>query len=258
MISPLAYVDPSAVIGKNTEIGPFCYIDKNVVIGDNNILMPHVSVMYGSRIGNGNTIHPGAVIGGIPQDLKFIGEETTAEIGDNNRIRENVTINRGTASKGKTVVGSNNLLMESMHIAHDCVVGNYCIIGNSTKLGGEVEVEDHATISAGVLIHQFTHIGGYVMIQGGSGVSQDVPPFTMSGRNPLTYMGINLVRLRREKFSPETIEAIHNAYRIIYQQGLNVSQAIAAIKENEIASDPQVQYIIDFISRSQRGIIRDR
>ena len=258
MISPLAYVDPSAVIGKNTEIGPFCYIDKNVVIGDNNILMPHVSVMYGSRIGNGNTIHPGAVIGGIPQDLKFIGEETTAEIGDNNRIRENVTINRGTASKGKTVVGSNNLLMESMHIAHDCVVGNYCIIGNSTKLGGEVEVEDHATISAGVLIHQFTHIGGYVMIQGGSGVSQDVPPFTMSGRNPLTYMGINLVRLRREKFSPETIEAIHNAYRIIYQQGLNVSQALAAIKENEIASDLQVQYIIDFISRSQRGIIRDR
>ena len=258
MISPLAYVDPSAKIGKNTEIGPFCYIDKNVIIGDNNIIMPHVSIMYGARIGNGNTIHPGAVIGGIPQDLKFIGEETTAEIGDNNRIRENVTINRGTASKGKTVVGSNNLLMESMHVAHDCIVGNYCIIGNSTKLGGEVEVEDHATISAGVLIHQFTHIGGYVMIQGGSGVSQDVPPFTMSGRNPLTYMGINLVRLRRENFSPETIEAIHNAYRIIYQQGLNVSQAISALKESEIAADKQVQYIIDFISRSQRGIIRDR
>jgi len=214
--------------------------------------------MYGSRIGNGNTIHPGAVIGGIPQDLKFVGEESTAEIGDNNRIRENVTINRGTASKGKTVIGSNNLFMESMHIAHDCIVGNYCIIGNSTKLGGEVEVEDHATISASVLIHQFTHIGGYVMIQGGSGVSQDVPPFTLSGRNPLTYMGINLVRLRRENFSPETIEAIHNAYRIIYQQGLNVSQAISAIKESDIANVPQVQYIIDFISRSQRGIIRDR
>ena len=169
-----------------------------------------------------------------------------------------MTINRGTASKGKTVVGSNNLLMESMHVAHDCIVGSYCIIGNSTKLGGEVEVEDHATISAGVLIHQFTHIGGYVMIQGGTGVSQDVPPFTMSGRNPLTYMGINLVRLRREKFSAETIEAIHNAYRIIYQQGLNVSQAVAALKESEIADDPQVKYIIDFISRSERGIIRDR
>ncbi|MBP5646754.1 MAG: acyl-ACP--UDP-N-acetylglucosamine O-acyltransferase [Bacteroidaceae bacterium] len=258
MISPLAYIDPSARIGRNVEIGPFCFIDRNVVIGDNNILMPHVSVMYGSRIGNGNTIHPGAVIGGIPQDLKFVGEESTAEIGDNNRIRENVTINRGTASKGKTVVGSNNLFMESMHIAHDCIVGNYCIIGNSTKLGGEVEVEDHATISAGVLIHQFTRIGGYVMIQGGSGVSQDVPPFTMSGRNPLTYMGINLVRLRREQFTPESIEAIHNAYRIIYQQGLNVTQAISAIKESDIATDPRVQYIVDFISRSQRGIIRDR
>ncbi len=258
MISPLAYVDPTAKIGNNTEIGPFCYIDKNVVIGDNNILMPHVSIMYGSRIGNGNTIHPGAVIGGIPQDLKFVGEESTAEIGDNNRIRENVTINRGTASKGKTIVGNDNLLMESMHVAHDCVVGNRCIIGNSTKLGGEVEVEDHATISAGVLIHQFVHIGGYVMIQGGSGVSQDVPPFTMSGRNPLTYMGLNLVRLRRENFGNETIEAIHNAYRIMYQQGLNVSQAITAIKKDKIASNPQVQYIIDFISRSQRGIIRDR
>ncbi len=258
MISPLAYIDPSARIGRNVEIGPFCFIDRNVVIGDNNILMPHVSVMYGSRIGKGNTIQPGAVIGGIPQDLKFVGEESTAEIGDNNRIRENVTINRGTASKGKTVVGSNNLFMESMHIAHDCIVGNYCIIGNSTKLGGEVEVEDHATISAGVLIHQFTRIGGYVMIQGGSGVSQDVPPFTMSGRNPLTYMGINLVRLRREQFTPESIEAIHNAYRIIYQQGLNVTQAISAIKESDIATDPHVQYIVDFISRSQRGIIRDR
>lgn len=258
MISPLAYVDPSAKIGENVEIGPFCFIDKNVVIGDNNILMPHVNVLYGSRIGNGNTIHPGAVIGGIPQDLKFVGEESTAEVGDNNRIRENVTINRGTASKGKTVVGSNNLLMEGMHVAHDCIVGNYCIIGNSTKLGGEVEVEDHATISAGVLIHQFCHIGGYIMIQGGSGVTQDVPPFTMSGRNPLTYMGINLVRLRRENFSAQTIEAIHNAYRTIYQQGMNVSQAIAVLKESEIANDPQVQYIIDFISRSQRGIIRDR
>ena len=230
MISPLAYVDPSAKIGENVEIGPFCFIDKNVVIGDNNILMPHVNVLYGSRIGNGNTIHPGAVIGGIPQDLKFVGEESTAEVGDNNRIRENVTINRGTASKGKTVVGSNNLLMEGMHVAHDCIVGNYCIIGNSTKLGGEVEVEDHATISAGVLIHQFCHIGGYIMIQGGSGVTQDVPPFTMSGRNPLTYMGINLVRLRRENFSAQTIEAIHNAYRTIYQQGMNVSQAIAVLK----------------------------
>jgi len=258
MISPLAYVDPSAQIGENVEIGPFCFIDKNVVIGDNNIIMPHVNIMYGSRIGNGNQIHPGAVIGGIPQDLKFKGEETTAEIGDNNRIRENVTINRGTASKGKTVVGSNNLLMENMHVAHDCVIGNYCIIGNSTKFAGEVVVDDHATISACVLVHQFCHIGGYVMIQGGSGCSKDIPPYIMGGRNPVTYAGINLVRLRREQFPAETIEAIHNAYRYIYQSGLNVSQAIAAIKEDAIFNLPQVQYIVKFVESSERGIIRDR
>ncbi len=258
MISPLAYIDPTAKIGRNVEIGPFCFIDKNVVIGDDNILMPHVNVLYGSRIGNGNHIHSGAVIGGIPQDLKFIGEDTTAEIGDNNHIRENVTINRGTASKNKTVVGSNNLLMESLHIAHDCVIGNSCILGNSTKLGGEVVVDDYATISAGVLIHQFCHIGGYVMIQGGSGVSQDVPPFIMAGRNPLTYMGINIVRLRRENFAPEIIEIIHDVYRTIYQNGLNVSQAINTLKENPTSENPEIKYIIDFISNSERGIIRVR
>ena len=146
MISPLAYVHPEAVIGEGCEIGPFCYIDKNVVIGKNNRLMNSVTVLYGSRIGEGNTFFPGAVIGAIPQDLKFKGEETTAEVGDNNIIRENVTINRGTAAKGKTVVGSNNLLMEGMHVAHDVLVGNGCIIGNSTKLAGEVVVYDFAII----------------------------------------------------------------------------------------------------------------
>lgn len=153
MISPLAYVHPEAVIGDNCEIGPFVYIDKNVVIGHDNIIMPHATLLYGTRMGNDNKVFPGAVIGAIPQDLKFKGEETTAEIGDNNSIRENVTINRGTASKGKTVVGNGNLLMEGMHVAHDCVVGNSCIIGNQTKLAGEVIVDDFATISAAVLVH---------------------------------------------------------------------------------------------------------
>ena len=243
MISPLAYVDPSAQIGENVEIGPFCFIDKNVVIGDNNIIMPHVNIMYGSRIGNGNQIHPGAVIGGIPQDLKFRGEDTT--------------INRGTASKGKTVVGNNNLLMENMHVAHDCVVGNNCILGNSTKIAGEVVVDDFAILSACVLVHQFCHIGGHVMIQGGSGCSKDIPPYVIGGRHPVIYAGLNIVGLRRRGFSNETIEAIHNAYRIIYQNGLNVSQAMAAIKEDSIFSHPEVQYIVKFIETSERGIIRD-
>ena len=149
-ISPLAFIDPEAKIGENCEIGPFCFIDKNVEIGDNNVLMNSVSVLYGARIGNGNVIFPGAVISAVPQDLKFRGEETTAEVGDNNKIRENVTINRGTAAKGKTCVGSGNLLMESVHVAHDAFVGNDCIIGNGTKLAGEIIIDDHAIISANV------------------------------------------------------------------------------------------------------------
>ena len=257
MISPLAYVDPSAQIGENVEIGPFCFIDKNVIIGDNNIIMPHVNIMYGSRIGNGNQIHPGAVIGGIPQDLKFQGEDSTAEIGDNNRIRENVTINRGTASKGKTIVGNNNLLMENMHVAHDCIIGNNCILGNSTKIAGEVVIDDFAILSACVLIHQFCHVGGHVMIQGGSGCSKDIPPYIIGGRHPLVYAGLNIVGLRRRGFSNETIEAIHNAYRIIYQNGLNVSQAIAALKDDSISQLPEIQYIIRFVESSERGIVRD-
>ena len=257
MISPLAYVDPSAQIGDNVEIGPFCFMDKNVVIGNDNVLMPHVNVMYGSRIGNGNTIHPGAVIGGIPQDLKFVGEDTIAQIGDNNKIRENVTINRGTASKGKTVVGNNNLLMENMHVAHDCVIGNNCILGNSTKIAGEVVIDDFAILSACVLIHQFCHVGGHVMIQGGSGCSKDIPPYIIGGRHPLVYAGLNIVGLRRRGFAEDTIEAIHNAYRTLYQNGLNVSQAIAALKEDPISKYPEVQYIIRFVESSERGIVRD-
>ena len=211
MISPLAYIDPEAQIGQNCEIGPFVFIDKNVVIGDNNKIMPNANILYGSRIGNGNTIFPGAVIGAIPQDLKFKGEETTAEVGDNNLIRENVTINRGTAAKGKTVVGSRNLLMEGVHVAHDAIIGNGCIIGNSTKMAGEIVIDDNSIISAGVLMHQFCRVGGYGMIQGGCRCSKDVPPYIIAGREPICYAGLNLLGLRRRSFSPGTVEALHNA-----------------------------------------------
>lgn len=255
MISPLAYIHPDAIIGENVEIGPFVYIDKNVVIGDNNKIMPNANILYGARIGNGNTIFPGAVIGAVPQDLKFRGEETTAEIGDNNLIRENVTINRGTASKGKTVVGNNNLLMEGVHVAHDVVVGNGCIFGNSTKLAGEIVVDDCAILSGAVLVHQFCHIGGYVMVQGGSRCSKDVPPYVMIGREPAAYCGLNIVGLRRRGFSAESIEAIHNAYRLIYQGGLNTTDALVKI-EAEMEQTPEVKYILDFVRNSQRGIIK--
>lgn len=255
MISPLAYVDPEAVIGEGCEIGPFCYIDKNVVIGCNNRVMNSVTILSGARIGNGNVIFPGTVISAIPQDLKFKGEETTAEVGDNNTIRENVTINRGTAAKGKTVVGSNNLLMEGMHVAHDVVVGNGCIIGNTTKLAGEVVVDDFAIISACVLVHQFCHIGSYVMVGGGTRTGQDIPPFVMAAREPVAYCGLNLVGLRRRGFSKELIENIHNAYRLLYQRGKLREECLKEIREN-IPMSPEIEYILDFVTSSKRGIIK--
>ena len=255
MISPLAYIHPEAIIGENTEIGPFVFVDKNVVIGSNNKIMPNANILSGSRIGNNNTIFPGAVIGGIPQDLKFRGEDTTAEIGDNNTIRENVTVNRGTSAKGRTVVGNNNLLMEGVHVAHDAIIGNGCIIGNSTKMAGEIIIDDNAIVSANVLMHQFCHVGSHVMIQGGSRFSKDIPPYIIAGREPISYAGINIIGLRRRGFANEVIENIHNAYRIIYQSGLNNSEALLKVEE-EVPQINEVKYIVNFIRNSERGILK--
>lgn len=253
-ISPLAYVHPEAKLGDNNVIGPFCYIDKDTVLGDNNVLQNSVTINVGARIGNGNEIFPGASISTKPQDLKFRGEVTTCEVGDNNSIRENVTISRGTASKGKTVVGSNNLLMENMHVAHDCELGSGLIIGNSTKFAGEVVVDDNAIVSAAVLCHQFCRIGGYVMIQGGCRFSLDIPPYVIAGKEPTRYAGLNLVGLRRRGFSNELIQHIHEAYRLLYSKGV-LKEGIQEIKNN-LQITPEIQYIIDFVEASKRGIIR--
>ena len=253
-IHPTAIIDPEAKLGDGNIIGPFCVIDKNVVIGDNNTLLNSVTIHFGARIGNNNEFFPGASISTKPQDLKFRGEETTCEIGDNNSIRENVTISRGTASKGKTVVGNGNLLMENMHIGHDCVIGNGCIIGNSTKLAGEVIIDDYATISATCLFHQFLHIGSYIMMEGGTRTNKDIPPYIMAGKEPCRYCGVNLVGLRRRGFSNETIEAIHDAYRIIYGKGL-VKEGIAHARE-KYPDSKEVDYICSFFENSQRGVIR--
>lgn len=253
-ISPLAYVHPEAKLGDNNIIGPFCYIDKNTVLGDGNVLQNSVTIHVGARIGNNNELFPGASISTKPQDLKFKGEETTCQIGNHNSIRENVTISRGTASKGTTIVGDNNLLMENMHIAHDCIIGNEIIIGNSTKLAGEVTVDDRAIISATFLCHQFCHIGGHVMVQGGSRSPKDIPPYIIAGREPIRYAGINIVGLRRRGFSNELIDLIHEAYRLLYSKGV-LSEGIEEIKKN-INITPEIQYIIDFVESSQRGIIR--
>lgn len=253
-ISPLAYVHPEAKLGDNNIIGPFCYIDKDTVLGNNNVLQNSVTINVGARIGNGNEIFPGASISTKPQDLKFRGEVTTCEVGDNNSIRENVTISRGTASKGKTVVGSNNLLMENMHVAHDCELGSGLIIGNSTKFAGEVVVDDNAIVSAAVLCHQFCRIGGYVMIQGGCRFSLDIPPYVIAGKEPTRYAGLNLVGLRRRGFSNELIQHIHEAYRLLYSKGV-LKEGIQEIKNN-LQVTPEIQYIIDFVESSKRGIIR--
>jgi len=248
-------VHPEAIIGDGNTIGPFCYIDRNTVIGDNNTLLNSVTIHFGARIGSGNEFFPGASISTKPQDLKFQGEETTCQIGNNNSIRENVTISRGTASKGVTIVGNNNLLMENMHVAHDCVLGSNLIIGNSTKIAGEVEIEDNAILSATVLVHQFCRIGGYVMIQGGCRFSQDIPPYIIAGKEPTRYCGINIVGLRRRGFSNETIENIHEAYRILYGKGLIFSEAIDEIKQT-LPQTEEIKMILDFVTSSKRGIIK--
>ena len=253
-ISPMAFVHPEAQLGDNNVIGPFCYIDRNTVIGDNNHLYNSVTIHYGARIGNNNEFFPGASISTKPQDLKFKGEDSLCEIGNSNSIRENVTISRGTASKGTTIVGNNCLLMENMHVAHDCVLGNNLIIGNSTKFAGEVVVDDNAIISATVLIHQFCHIGGYVMIQGGSRTSQDIPPYVIAGKEPIRYAGINLIGLRRRGFSNETIDLIHNTYRILYSKGL-MAEGIEEVRRT-LPETPEINYILDFVKNSKRGIIR--
>lgn len=237
MISPLAYVSPKAQIGKNVTIDAFAYIDDNVIIGDN----CHV--------------FPSAVIGAVPQDLKFKGEETWTIIGDNCVLREFVTIHRGTASKGKTVVGNNNLIMAYCHVAHDCILHDNIIMSNCTQLAGEVEVDDYAIIGGGTLVHQFTHIGGHVMIQGGSKVNKDIPPYIIAAREPIAFCGINSVGLNRRGFTPEQIHTIQEVYRLIYQGGLNTTQALEQV-EGTIARTPERDLIIDFIRSSARGILR--
>lgn len=256
-ISPLAHIHPDAIIGENCEIGPFCYIDKGVVIGDDNTLMNSVTILYGARIGKGNIFFPGAVISAIPQDLKFQGEDTIAEIGDNNKIRENVTINRGTAAQGRTHVGSGNLLMESVHVAHDAYVGNDCIIGNGTKLAGEIVIDDNAILSANVLMHQFCRVGGYTMVGGGTRFSQDILPFSLTARDPAAYCGLNVVGLHRRCFDRNIIDNIHKTYQIIMQGTGRMNDLLQRV-ENEIPMSKEIQYILDFIRSSKRGFIRER
>jgi UDP-N-acetylglucosamine acyltransferase len=256
MSQNLAYVHPDAKIGKDVTIEPFAYIAGNVEIGDGTWVGPNATILDGARIGKNCKVFPGAVISAIPQDLKFRGEETTAEIGDNTTMREFVTINRGTKSRGKTVVGNNCLLMAYVHVGHDCVLGNEIILGNGTQLAGEVEVDDWAIISAHTLIHQFERIGAHVMIQGGSKINKDIPPFIIAAREPITFAGINIIGLRRRGYNADKVAEVQEIYRNLYGKGLNVSQAVAYIESN-MEHTPERDLILNFIKTSKRGIVRE-
>ena len=255
MISKLAYVHPDAKIGENVTIEPFTTIYKDVVIGDGSWIGPNAVIMDGARLGKNCKVFPGAVVAGIPHDLKFAGEYSILEIGDNTTIRECVTVNRGTAAKGKTVIGSNCLIMAYAHVAHDCLIGNNVVIVNSVNLAGEVEIGDWSIISGAAAVRQFVHIGAHVYIGGYTQVRKDVPPFVRAAREPLSYIGVNSVGLRRRNFSNETIYAIQEMYRRIYQSDMNHSSAIANIEET-MPQTPERDMVINFVRSSKNGIMR--
>lgn len=255
MISPLAYVHPDAKVDETAIIGPFAYIEDNVEIGAGTEVMANASIMHGSRIGKNCKIFPSAVVGAIPQDLKFKGEETLAIIGDNTTIRECATVHRGTFSKGKTVVGNNCLIMAYCHVAHDCLLHDNIIMSNAVQLAGEVVVEDHAIIGGGTLVHQFTHIGAHVMIQGGSKVNKDIPPYVIAAREPIQYCGINSVGLSRRGFSKEQVSAIQDTYRMVFSPLYNTTQAVEHAAAELPVSDER-DLILNFIKESPRGILK--
>jgi UDP-N-acetylglucosamine acyltransferase len=255
MIQPLASIHPNAKIGTNVYISPFVTIEEDVIIGDNTWIGSNAVICNGARIGNNCQIHAGAVISNIPQDLKFNGEITTAEIGNNTVIREYVTINRGTTDRYKTVVGENSLIMAYVHIAHDCVIGNHCILVNSVQLAGHVVIDDFAVIGGTSAVLQFVHIGKHTMIAGGSLVRKDVPPYTRAAHEPIAYSGLNLIGLRRKGFLADKIAALQDIYRYVYMSGLNTSEALKAA-ETELPDSNEKDEIISFIRQSKKGIMR--
>jgi UDP-N-acetylglucosamine acyltransferase len=255
MNQPLAYIHPGAKIATNVVVEPFTTIHNDVTIGSGTWIGSNVTIMEGARIGKNCRIFPGAVISAIPQDLKFDGEDSLAIIGDNTTIRECVTINRGTKALGKTQIGDNCLIMATSHVAHDCIVGNNCILANGSIIAGHVTIGNFAILSGLVAVHQFIHIGEHAMVSGGSLVRKDVPPYTKAGKEPISYIGINSIGLRRRGFATEKIREIQNIFRILYQQNYNTTQALEKI-EAEMEATKERDQIILFIKNSQRGIMK--
>jgi len=255
MIQPLSFIHPEAKLSDSIIVDPFTTIHKNVEIGEGTWIGSNVTIMEGARIGSGCKIFPGAVISGIPQDLKFKGEESIAVIGNNTTIRECVTINRGTSDTGRTIIGNNCLIMAYSHIAHDCSIGDYCIFSNNSTLAGHIKIGNHVILAGLAAIHQNCTIGDYAFISGGSLVRKDVPPFVKAAREPLSFMGVNSIGLRRKEFSLKKIHEIQNIYRILFQNKYNTAQAIRLI-EAEIKATPERDEIIQFVINSKRGIMK--
>jgi len=255
MNQPLAYIHPEAKIARNVVIEPFVTISQNVTIEEGSWIGSNVTIMEGARIGKNVKIYPGAVVSAVPQDLKFGGEETTMEIGDNTVIRECVTLNRGTDATNKTVIGKNCLIMAYTHVAHDCIVGDNCILVNAVQLAGHVTIQDWAIVGGAAAVHQFVNIGSHAMVSGGSLVRKDVPPFTKAGREPLSYAGINSIGLRRRGFSNDKIAEIQEIYRYIFLKGLNNTKAVELI-ELEMTPSKERDEILNFFRHSDRGIMK--
>ena len=257
IIHPLATVHPGAKLADSVEVGPYAFIDDNVEIGEGTKILPHATIFSYVKIGRDCNVFPGAVVGAIPQDLKFDGEITYVEIGDRVNIRECATINRGTRASGKGVtrVGSDTLIMSYVHVAHDCCVGNHCILVSYVGIAGETDVDDWAIIGGGTKVHQFSHIGTHAMVGGASAVNKDVPPYALCGRSPLVFAGVNLVGLRRRGFESDTIRNIKDIYDMIYYQGFNFSDALDRV-EAGFSPSPEKEIILNFIRGSKRGIVR--
>lgn len=255
MISKLSSIHPEAKVGTHVTIDPFVCIHADVEIGNGTWIGSNVTIMDGARIGKNCKIFPGAVISAVPQDLKYAGEATLVIIGDNTTIREFVTVNKGTSALGRTVVGSNCLLMAYVHVAHDCLVGNNCILANGVTLAGHIVIDDFAIIGGLSAVHQFVHIGGHVMVSGGSLIRKDVPPFTKAAREPLSFVGINSVGMKRRGFTDDKINEIQEIYRTLFQKGYNYQKALSIIEE-EIPSSKERDEIVSFVKASNRGIMR--
>lgn len=251
----LNFIHPDAQIGKNVTIDPFAVIQDDVIIGDNCWIGSHTVLMPGTRIGNNCKIFPGAVIAGIPQDLKFDGEYSKVVIGDNTTIREFVTINRGTVDKEITQIGSNCLIMAYSHIAHDCIIGNNCIFSNNTTLAGHIVVGDYVVLAGLVAVQQFVKIGSHAFVTGGSLVRKDIPPYVKAAREPLSYVGTNSIGLKRRGFSLEKINHIMDIYRILFVRNYPINKAIKLI-ELEIPLTEEREEILNFIKQSTKGIMK--